>query len=447
MAYVPGCRFDVFVSYASENNRDGWVEQLAGALGHELEDLLGKQFSAKESVFLDRTSLRTGQNFPDMLTEAARESALLIPILSPSYLTSDWCDREREAFFGNLPLDANPSECLLPVLARPVEPQSLMPLFRDTQWKRFLGPSDQTPWQPHSAEWKQAVTELAAAVRDSLKNLRRKYRPVFLGRVHPSDRMRALRDCCQKELERQNFRVVPESYQEFHDEAAVIRHLQSAAVSVHFLGRADVAALQAIQLAAETSAGAVILYQPFGTCLDPEEEVWLDEFEKDLRLPSNRYQRLAGKNDQELLALLRHELARGAAPASTPGLANLLLGVVCEETDFELARRLSGSLSARNLSGTGFPTFLSSSMGPSERLRNWCELIRASKGLLFCWGASKHDRLQSIWKLADSHKHTGQRQWFLAPPDLDIKKLRHPDGLYETQEVEQFLERLSGEQA
>ena len=41
MAYVPGSRYDLFISYASENNRDGWVEQFEKALGQELGDLLG----------------------------------------------------------------------------------------------------------------------------------------------------------------------------------------------------------------------------------------------------------------------------------------------------------------------------------------------------------------------------------------------------------------------
>ena len=35
MGYVPGCRYDLFISYASENNREAWVEQFERALGQE----------------------------------------------------------------------------------------------------------------------------------------------------------------------------------------------------------------------------------------------------------------------------------------------------------------------------------------------------------------------------------------------------------------------------
>jgi hypothetical protein len=92
MAYVPGCRHDLFISYASENNREGWVEQFANALGQELGELLGRQFVPKDSVFLDKRELEVGQSFPDRLTAAARDSAMLVPILSPGYLTSEWCN-------------------------------------------------------------------------------------------------------------------------------------------------------------------------------------------------------------------------------------------------------------------------------------------------------------------------------------------------------------------
>jgi hypothetical protein len=42
MAYVPGCRHDLFISYANENNREGWIEQFVNTLGQELVDLLDR---------------------------------------------------------------------------------------------------------------------------------------------------------------------------------------------------------------------------------------------------------------------------------------------------------------------------------------------------------------------------------------------------------------------
>jgi hypothetical protein len=93
MAYVPGYRYDVFVSYAAENNREGWIEQFVRVLGDEMTELLGRQFNRKESIFFDKRELQIG-SFPDQLAAAARDSAILIPALSPGYLTSQWCANE-----------------------------------------------------------------------------------------------------------------------------------------------------------------------------------------------------------------------------------------------------------------------------------------------------------------------------------------------------------------
>ncbi len=53
-AYIPGCQYDLYISYAAENNRDGWVEQFEKALGEELGELIGSQFSPRSSIFFDR---------------------------------------------------------------------------------------------------------------------------------------------------------------------------------------------------------------------------------------------------------------------------------------------------------------------------------------------------------------------------------------------------------
>src|ERR1035441_2114052 len=79
LAYVPVCHHDLFISYASESNREGWVEQFANVLGQELADLLGRQFVPKDSVFLDKRELEVAQSFPVRLTAAARASAILVP--------------------------------------------------------------------------------------------------------------------------------------------------------------------------------------------------------------------------------------------------------------------------------------------------------------------------------------------------------------------------------
>src|SRR5947207_12168514 len=97
MPYIPGFSYDLFVSYASEDNVDGWVERFQQQLTGELTRLLGRPFSER-TVFLDKLRLSVGQDYPAELDQAAADSALLVVLLSPSYTTSDWCARELRAF-------------------------------------------------------------------------------------------------------------------------------------------------------------------------------------------------------------------------------------------------------------------------------------------------------------------------------------------------------------
>src|SRR3954453_17621775 len=171
MAYVPGCRYDLFISYAVSNNRDGWIEQFEKALGEEMADLLGRQFNTKESVFFDKRELEIGQSFPDQLAGAARESAILIPVLSPGYLTSWWCNNERTEFFSKLPDGAAPESCLAPILFRPIEERDLDALYRHAQRISFLSQGGQTPFAPGSPEWIAQVRRFAGQLKHALQGL------------------------------------------------------------------------------------------------------------------------------------------------------------------------------------------------------------------------------------------------------------------------------------
>ena len=81
-----------FISYAYPDNKDGFVTDLYSRLVHELQVQLGK----RANVFLD-TSLRSGPWEPAH-ADALERSKFLIPVVSPSYFKSDWCQRELDYF-------------------------------------------------------------------------------------------------------------------------------------------------------------------------------------------------------------------------------------------------------------------------------------------------------------------------------------------------------------
>jgi hypothetical protein len=426
MPYVPGFQYDVFISYASENNRDSWVKFFYDVLTDELEQLLGRQFLSKY-VFFDKTKLRVGQSFPKMLETGAEASALLIPILSPSYLTSDWCDRERRAFYRLQP-EAVPAKCLAPVLVRPIDEASLIEPFRDAQRFSFLQPGQQEPWPAGSPRFTSEVKKLAAQLKLTLQQLRQKCKPVFLGRALPG--LEKVRSDFVDELQRWNFRVGPEALWVFDDPKQLTVALQEAILSVHFIGGADEWALRAIEIAAEVGGGATILYRPYEARVSGQEEIWLPVFERSPKLKAEgRYQRIEGKNNQELLSVLEQEITRIRPPVFR-GAKDAEIGMICDESDLELARLLQHEIEQRDQLLVACPDFLESRSTPMERTRKYTELLNTCKALLFCWGQTKEATLlESIHRLAASGKAGVLLEWYLAQPDLNHKLQMHPKAI------------------
>lgn len=107
--YVGGFEYDYFLSYAHVDNQpirlpgkpaeDGWVSCFYETLNFELNVRLGGQL---HSPWKDgRIPLHV--SLSDELLQTVRESAILLVMLSPGYLNSDWCRKEREAFFAKYP--------------------------------------------------------------------------------------------------------------------------------------------------------------------------------------------------------------------------------------------------------------------------------------------------------------------------------------------------------
>ena len=97
--FVPGFKHDVFVSYVHVDNRKygqnvGWVEKLVENIREALPQKLGR---AQPDIWRD-PRLSSSEPFPDAIRESVTHSATLLVILSESYLTSEWCQRELALF-------------------------------------------------------------------------------------------------------------------------------------------------------------------------------------------------------------------------------------------------------------------------------------------------------------------------------------------------------------
>jgi hypothetical protein len=103
MAYLTGFGDDIFVTYAHVDDEivsdagHGWVTEVVKCLKAELARKLGR--SDAYAMWVDHELLHSHPVTPQIL-DRVRQSAILVVILSPGYIASDWCRREREAFFN-----------------------------------------------------------------------------------------------------------------------------------------------------------------------------------------------------------------------------------------------------------------------------------------------------------------------------------------------------------
>jgi hypothetical protein len=95
---------DIFISYAHEDDNSpvsgspGWVDRFNTMLRQRLDGIRGKAVST--SVFLDDSDegIRGTSLLTETIKSAIRETSVLLVIISPSYLTSKWCERELQFF-------------------------------------------------------------------------------------------------------------------------------------------------------------------------------------------------------------------------------------------------------------------------------------------------------------------------------------------------------------
>jgi hypothetical protein len=92
MPYVPGFANDIFISFAHVDNFDGWVEEFQSQLRNRL-----LQIGADVTIWRD-SKLRGTDIFSDEIFSQLQQSALLISIVSPTGIKSNWCEDERQAF-------------------------------------------------------------------------------------------------------------------------------------------------------------------------------------------------------------------------------------------------------------------------------------------------------------------------------------------------------------
>jgi hypothetical protein len=97
--------YDIFISYAHLDDRSpfgdekGWIDLLHERLSVMVSQRLGSELR----IWRDGHNLQGNDELQGAIGEGVTQSLLLIPIISPRYVQSDWCNREMAAFHAAEP--------------------------------------------------------------------------------------------------------------------------------------------------------------------------------------------------------------------------------------------------------------------------------------------------------------------------------------------------------
>lgn len=253
---------DLFISYAHIDNepltpqQQGWITRFHASL----EALLSMRMGGKARIWRDN-KLQGNDVFADEIVEQFSETAVLVSVLTPRYLNSDWCTKEIAEFCkraeqsGGMVVENKAR--IFKVLKAPVDTQESLPqVVKDVLGYDFFMIEDGAPLELDSAygekfaqDYNRKVGKLAWDIAQLLKKLQtgtgdnghdKKGPPkptVYLAECS-YDRNQA-REILEGELKRHGYTVLPDQElprDEAEYVAAVERLLNRCQLSIHLVG-------------------------------------------------------------------------------------------------------------------------------------------------------------------------------------------------------------------
>jgi hypothetical protein len=420
MTYVPGYDHDVFVSYAHLDNQGepAWVTNLVRHLETEVKKRLG----AKDlRIWIDH-DLDGNHPLSQQIMQVVRRSATILPIVSPSYIESEWCARERNAFLG-VARDRVSEGRVFIVHCREVDPQDQPPEFGALKGFKFwtqdsdaggvmrpLGLADQK-----EPGYFAAVINLADKLAQKLKEIRAarmadapvsalgEVEHVFL--AHSAGDMEAREEELNGHLTQAGFRILPETWyhedneQEFR--AAMQADLQRCSVFVQLLGKgagrrarfADGRRFPAIQHDIAREIGKPILQ-------------WRELADDPATIEDEAHRALlegarAGGFEEFKRAVV--EATRRKVETPRPRKANATVFVNADRADLKIAKNLSELLRQEGV-WAWWPT---EEVSPEKVRQDLEENLKDCDGLVWIYGATEVSWVRH--QLRQSHKILGQR--------------------------------------
>lgn len=269
---------DIFISYAHIDDvspfgqEKGWIDLL-----HErLSVLLAQALGYEPKIWRDGHDLQGNYELNGAIGEGVTHSLLLVPVISPRYVQSDWCNREMETFHGcePAPNTAGPDfrtrvfkvvKTPLPEHLKKLEPAHIRNLigyqfYGEDQSSGLLtefspDPTDKHYWKMLNrlvADITKTLIELKHSSKTSTGPLKKSTEGEQKSAVNPATPSKLVylaettsdladeRELVRDELRQRGFGVLPEHKLPLEEvkqtESAVRSDLGRCALSVHLVG-------------------------------------------------------------------------------------------------------------------------------------------------------------------------------------------------------------------
>jgi hypothetical protein len=457
MSFTPGFNEDVFISYSTIDNQPltegqkGWISNFHRALRIRLGQILGEE----PVLWRDEQGLQGNTYYESEILTKVANSAILVSVVSPRYLKSEWCRREIAEFFqragGSGGVRIQNSSRIFKVIKTPVERNSQPPEMQGLLSYDFFIEDDDKKVHEFDPElgpeaknrYLAKLNDLAYDISNQLKALqgtRQVSTPsVSIYLAETTADLRDVRDTIRRDLLQRNIAVLPDcalSTDAVEFKKQVSDFLARSAFSVHLVGQKygfvpEGETLSNIwlqhNLAVEHSKNSSF-----------SRLIWMP---KDLETTDPRQQQLvdfllndpASQNGAELLQSQVKDIkiaiddklsAVTVKPKSVPPVT-IRIYVICDPHDLE-----GDALAPLEnfLFDSGFePIFSYSGADEARSLDYHLEQLRLCQALLIYYG--KGDELWLRTNMDDARKILATRDepfWAsaicIAPPDTDRKR-------------------------
>jgi TIR domain len=358
MSFVPEFEDDIFISYAHVDDealteeQQGWISNLHKILRRRLYQLLGEE----PQIWLDENEVLGNDYFDTKIREQLSKIAILVSVVSPRYLKSDWCIRELKEFYELADklgaLRVGTKSRIFKVVKTPPEqdePNELKGLtgynFYSYEGKR-LRELDPRIFPSAKEQFFQRVEDLAQDIQKLLQVLReaRKGRPIAedqtntKGTVYLAETTSDLadeRDKIRRDLEQRQFSVVPDAPLPTNGRAflaAVKDYMQRSSLAIHMVGEnygvipeseTQSAVVLQNQIGAQVSHDAGLrrlIWVPSDRQPQDERQIkFIKQLHEDSQAQSGAEVIDSGLED--LKTVIRDKIADGAKPAPAPNVA------------------------------------------------------------------------------------------------------------------------------